>query len=139
MAIPDDERRELRGGAPVRHPPLGPALRCSLRHVVQRADWGAIGHLADLHAREGRPPADPQRRVHSAENPLARRALARRSSCAVGDPDAIAREFARLRTAGLDGLAVNFVDYLRELPYFAAEVLPRLERLGLRRAARVSG
>ena len=26
----------------------------------------------------------------------------------------------------------NFVDYLKELPYFAAEVLPRLERLGLR-------
>jgi hypothetical protein len=24
------------------------------------------------------------------------------------------------------------VDYLKELPYFAAEVLPRLERLGLR-------
>jgi hypothetical protein len=36
--------------------------------------------------------------------------------------------------AGLDGLALNFVDYLQELPYFAAEVLPRLERLGLRAA-----
>lgn len=35
-------------------------------------------------------------------------------------------------TAGSDGLAINFVDYLKELPYFAAEVLPRLERLGLR-------
>ena len=30
------------------------------------------------------------------------------------------------------GLALNSVDYLKELPYFAAEVLPRLERLGLR-------
>jgi len=29
-------------------------------------------------------------------------------------------------------MAINFVDYLTELPYFAAEVLPRLERLGLR-------
>jgi alkanesulfonate monooxygenase SsuD/methylene tetrahydromethanopterin reductase-like flavin-dependent oxidoreductase (luciferase family) len=70
--------------------------------------------------------------VHSAHNPLARRALARGSYCVVGDPDAVAREFARLRAAGLDGLAINFVDYLRELPYFAAEVLPRLETLGLR-------
>jgi hypothetical protein len=34
--------------------------------------------------------------------------------------------------AGLDGLAINFADYLKELPYFAAEVLPRLERLRLR-------
>jgi alkanesulfonate monooxygenase SsuD/methylene tetrahydromethanopterin reductase-like flavin-dependent oxidoreductase (luciferase family) len=50
----------------------------------------------------------------------------------VGDPDAVAREFSRLRAAGLDGLAINFVDYLEELPYFAAEVLPRLDRLGLR-------
>jgi alkanesulfonate monooxygenase SsuD/methylene tetrahydromethanopterin reductase-like flavin-dependent oxidoreductase (luciferase family) len=110
-----------------------------LQHVVEHADRGAIGHLADLHAREGRPPADPQRLVHSAHNPLARRALARGSYCVVGDPDAIAREFARLRTAGLDGLAINFVDYLRELPYFAAEVLPRLEKLGLRSGRRSTG
>jgi hypothetical protein len=27
---------------------------------------------------------------------------------------------------------VSFVNYLDELPYFCAEVLPRLERLGLR-------
>lgn len=38
----------------------------------------------------------------------------------------------RLRAAGFDGLALNFVDYLAELPYFAEAVLPRLERLGLR-------
>ena len=44
------------------------------------------------------------------------------------------RRIARLRSAGFDGLALNFVDYLKELPYFAAEVLPRLERLGLRTA-----
>ena len=105
-----------------------------LQYVVDHADWGAIGYLAGLHAREGRQQTDPQRLVHSSANPLARRALARGSYCVVGDPDAVARELARLQTAGLDGLAINFVDYLKELPYFAAEVLPRLERLGLRRA-----
>jgi alkanesulfonate monooxygenase SsuD/methylene tetrahydromethanopterin reductase-like flavin-dependent oxidoreductase (luciferase family) len=103
-----------------------------LQYVVDHADLGAIGYLADMHAREGRPRNDPQRLVHSAHNPLARRALARGSYCVIGDPDAVAREFSRLRSAGLDGLAINFVDYLKELPYFAAEVLPRLERLGLR-------
>jgi alkanesulfonate monooxygenase SsuD/methylene tetrahydromethanopterin reductase-like flavin-dependent oxidoreductase (luciferase family) len=103
-----------------------------LQYVVDRADWGAIGYLADMHAREGRPPTDPQRLVHSGANPTARRALARGSYCVVGNPDALAKEFARLRAAGLDGLAINFVDYLKELPFFAAEVLPRLERLGLR-------
>ena len=103
-----------------------------LQHVVDHADWGAIGYLADMHAKEGRRPSDPQRLVHSGANPLARRALARGSYCVVGDPDAVVKEFSRLRAAGLDGLAINFVDYLKELPYFAAEVLPRLERLGLR-------
>ena len=103
-----------------------------LQHVVDHADLGAIGYLADLHAKEGRQQRDPQRLVHSGHNPLARRVLARGSYCVVGDPDAVARELARLRAAGLDGLAINFVDYLKELPYFAAEVLPRLEGLGLR-------
>ena len=34
--------------------------------------------------------------------------------------------------AGLAGSTVAFLDYLKEIPYFIAEVLPRLERLGLR-------
>jgi FMNH2-dependent dimethyl sulfone monooxygenase len=44
----------------------------------------------------------------------------------------VAQELARLQAVGFDGLALNFVDYLTELPYFAEAVLPRLERLGLR-------
>jgi alkanesulfonate monooxygenase SsuD/methylene tetrahydromethanopterin reductase-like flavin-dependent oxidoreductase (luciferase family) len=64
-----------------------------------------------------------------------RRVLARGGYCAIGDPDTVTQELARLRSADLDGLALNFVDYLQELPYFAAEVLPRLERLGLRAAS----
>jgi FMNH2-dependent dimethyl sulfone monooxygenase len=30
------------------------------------------------------------------------------------------------------GIAVSFVNYLNELPYFGTEVLPRLVRLGVR-------
>jgi dimethylsulfone monooxygenase len=36
---------------------------------------------------------------------------------------------------GLRGIAVSFVNYLDELPYFCAEVLPRLEQAGLRQPA----
>src|SRR2546430_7074800 len=54
------------------------------------------------------------------------------SSDLVGDPDAVAREMARLSAAGLTGIGISFVNYLDELPYFCAEVLPRLARLGLR-------
>src|SRR5262249_6163956 len=50
----------------------------------------------------------------------------------VGTPDAVAEEMARMSAAGLAGCTVAFVDYLKEIPYFLAEVLPRLERLGLR-------
>jgi dimethylsulfone monooxygenase len=50
----------------------------------------------------------------------------------VGDPDRVAGQLAQLAEAGLRGIGVSFVNYLDELPYFAAEVLPRLERIGLR-------
>jgi alkanesulfonate monooxygenase SsuD/methylene tetrahydromethanopterin reductase-like flavin-dependent oxidoreductase (luciferase family) len=50
----------------------------------------------------------------------------------VGTPDDIAEEMARMSATGLAGCTVAFVDYLKEIPYFIAEVLPRLERLGIR-------
>ncbi|MSO91681.1 MAG: LLM class flavin-dependent oxidoreductase [Acetobacteraceae bacterium] len=50
----------------------------------------------------------------------------------VGTPDEIAVEMARMSAAGLAGTSVAFLDYLKEIPYFIQEVLPRLERLGLR-------
>ena len=50
----------------------------------------------------------------------------------IGDPDQVATELAILSEAGLTGIAVSFVNYADELPYFCDEVLPRLERMGLR-------
>lgn len=50
----------------------------------------------------------------------------------VGDPDDVARELKRLSDAGFDGVVFGFVNYLDELPYFVSEVIPRLERMGLR-------
>jgi alkanesulfonate monooxygenase SsuD/methylene tetrahydromethanopterin reductase-like flavin-dependent oxidoreductase (luciferase family) len=52
----------------------------------------------------------------------------------VGDPDQVARQLADLSAAGLTGIAVSGVNYLAELPFLAAEVLPRLQRLGVREA-----
>jgi len=51
----------------------------------------------------------------------------------VGTPDDIAREMKHMSEAGLAGMSIAFLDYLKEIPYFIAEVLPRLERLGLRK------
>ena len=50
----------------------------------------------------------------------------------VGDPDTVAAEIDRIAKVGLRGIGVSFVNYLDEFPYFRDEVLPRLERLGLR-------
>jgi alkanesulfonate monooxygenase SsuD/methylene tetrahydromethanopterin reductase-like flavin-dependent oxidoreductase (luciferase family) len=50
----------------------------------------------------------------------------------VGDPDQIAQTLAHLSQAGLRGIGFSFVNYLKELPYFCDEVLPRLERMGIR-------
>ena len=50
----------------------------------------------------------------------------------VGSPDDVAEEMARMSATGLAGCTVAFVDYLKEIPFFVQEVLPRLERLGLR-------
>ncbi len=49
----------------------------------------------------------------------------------IGTPDEVAAEIERFARAGFDGMTLSFVDYVGELEHFAAEVLPRLERLGV--------
>ena len=49
-----------------------------------------------------------------------------------GDPDTVAHDLAELAAAGARGIALSFVNFADELPYFRDEVLPRLQRLGLR-------
>ena len=44
----------------------------------------------------------------------------------------IADEMERITAAGFAGTTLSFVDYVKEFPYFRDEVLPRLERKGLR-------
>jgi alkanesulfonate monooxygenase SsuD/methylene tetrahydromethanopterin reductase-like flavin-dependent oxidoreductase (luciferase family) len=53
----------------------------------------------------------------------------------VGDPDHVAAEFRRISEAGFAGATIATVNYLADLPYLIQEVLPRLERMGLRRPA----
>jgi alkanesulfonate monooxygenase SsuD/methylene tetrahydromethanopterin reductase-like flavin-dependent oxidoreductase (luciferase family) len=53
----------------------------------------------------------------------------------IGDPDTIAEKMQMLSEIGFSGIAMGLVNYLDELPYFRDEVLPRLERLGLRQPA----
>jgi alkanesulfonate monooxygenase SsuD/methylene tetrahydromethanopterin reductase-like flavin-dependent oxidoreductase (luciferase family) len=50
----------------------------------------------------------------------------------IGTPDQVAEELANISRAGMRGIAVSFVNYLNEAPYFCDEVLPRLARMGIR-------
>jgi FMNH2-dependent dimethyl sulfone monooxygenase len=50
----------------------------------------------------------------------------------IGSFDDVAQTFKRLADAGLNGMATGLVNYTREMPYLRDEVLPRMERLGLR-------
>ncbi len=95
--------------------------------VVDMADWISVDEiLAAKHITPDRLPPEQFEKVrHQQANGMGGLPL-------VGDPDRVAAQLARLAEAGLRGIGVSFVNYLDELPYFCAEVLPRLERLGLR-------
>jgi dimethylsulfone monooxygenase len=54
----------------------------------------------------------------------------------VGTPDSIAEQLATLSRSGVRGIAFSMVNYLQEFPLFRDEVLPRLQRLGVRASSR---
>jgi alkanesulfonate monooxygenase SsuD/methylene tetrahydromethanopterin reductase-like flavin-dependent oxidoreductase (luciferase family) len=95
---------------------------------VESADWGAIDGMLAL--------KNITPRNTAADEFTAKRTLLASSGIGgypfVGTPDKVAAEFANLARAGFRGLAVSFVNYLNDVPYFCAEVLPRLARMGLR-------
>ncbi len=104
------------------------------QHVIDHADRAAVGQLIDMHRRTTHHEDTENAFRHMGEGPLERQVLARGNFCAIGDPDHVAGEIARLAGVGFDGIALNFVNYLDELPFFVQEVLPRLETMGLRTA-----
>jgi alkanesulfonate monooxygenase SsuD/methylene tetrahydromethanopterin reductase-like flavin-dependent oxidoreductase (luciferase family) len=94
--------------------------------IIDHADWRAVDNILAMKdiTPETHPQDFVQRRNHYANGmgglPI------------IGDPDKVAQTLAGLSEAGFAGIAVSFVNYLEELPYFCDEVLPRLARLGLR-------
>jgi alkanesulfonate monooxygenase SsuD/methylene tetrahydromethanopterin reductase-like flavin-dependent oxidoreductase (luciferase family) len=56
----------------------------------------------------------------------------------IGSPDTVADTLEAISKAGFDGTTLAFVDYTGEFPYFRDEVMPRLERRGLRAPHRLN-
>ena len=95
--------------------------------VVDQADWSAVDKLLSLRG------ITPQT-VSAEEFALKRKHFSHGNSGVpiVGDPDHVTKKLLELVSAGLTGIAVSFVNYGDELPYFRSEVLQRLERAGVR-------
>jgi FMNH2-dependent dimethyl sulfone monooxygenase len=49
-----------------------------------------------------------------------------------GTPEKIVDYCIKLKAAGCDGIQINFFDYMPDLEYFGARVLPLLRQAGLR-------
>jgi dimethylsulfone monooxygenase len=92
------------------------------------ADWEAVDHMHVV----GRNNASTAHQSDTYQRLRIRFAAGYGGYPCVGDPDHVAAELARVSEAGFLGFAAGFVNYLDEFPYFRDEVLPRLERLGLR-------
>jgi alkanesulfonate monooxygenase SsuD/methylene tetrahydromethanopterin reductase-like flavin-dependent oxidoreductase (luciferase family) len=95
---------------------------------IENADWGAIDRMLAL--KNVTPQSTPADEFAGKRTMLASSGIG--GYPFVGTPDKIAAELANLGRAGFRGLALSFVNYLNEVPYFCAEVLPRLARMGLR-------
>jgi alkanesulfonate monooxygenase SsuD/methylene tetrahydromethanopterin reductase-like flavin-dependent oxidoreductase (luciferase family) len=100
------------------------------RYVVDNADQGAIDNIIRIMF------ANAESFPKAALESLRERFAAGHGGWPlVGTPDDITDGLEQLAQAGLAGTVFGFVDYIKELPYFEQEVLPRLEAKGLRRSA----
>ena len=96
--------------------------------ILENADWGAVEQMMALkNITRQTVAADEYARQ---QQYFAGKAIG--GYPFIGTPDKVAEELANISKAGMRGIAVSFVNYLNEVPYFRDEVLPRLVRLGVR-------
>ena len=95
--------------------------------AVERADWNAVRDILALKnispESVGQEEFDKQRTQYA--NGMGGLPI-------VGDPDYVANTLLDLAKSGLRGIGISMVNYLDELPFLAQEVLPRLEKAGIR-------
>jgi alkanesulfonate monooxygenase SsuD/methylene tetrahydromethanopterin reductase-like flavin-dependent oxidoreductase (luciferase family) len=98
------------------------------RYIVhENGDWAGAEHIVAIRTKGNRS-IPPDRLLELKERHLAGVG----SFPLVGSYDEVAATLKRLSDAGLDGMAIGLVNYIDEFPTLRDELLPRLERLGLR-------
>jgi alkanesulfonate monooxygenase SsuD/methylene tetrahydromethanopterin reductase-like flavin-dependent oxidoreductase (luciferase family) len=102
-------------------------------YVFEHGDWEAANNLRLMawNYQKGRPPELQKEQMY-------RYCAGHAGYPLIGTPDDVADGLRRIAEAGFAGSTISFVDYVSEFPYFRDEVLPRLERMGLRESIRVA-
>ncbi len=99
-------------------------------YTYEMGDWDAVEHTLSIRGQSRSIPAEKlaamKERLVSGVGTFP----------VVGSLDDCAETFRRMSEGGLDGMALGLVNYIDELPFLEAELLPRMERLGLRQPAR---
>ena len=94
--------------------------------VHEMGDWDAVEHILSIRQQSQSIPtkvlAEMKERLISGVGTFP----------VVGSPDSISKTFQKMADAGLNGMAIGMVNYIDELPFIQAELLPRMERAGLR-------
>ena len=97
-------------------------------YADEYADWNAVDNLMALQGLHA------QSFTKEMLQTFRSRFAAGHGSCPlIGTPDDVAAEITRFADAGFSGMTLSFVDYTKELEFFAQEVLPRLEAAGVRK------
>jgi alkanesulfonate monooxygenase SsuD/methylene tetrahydromethanopterin reductase-like flavin-dependent oxidoreductase (luciferase family) len=94
---------------------------------VANADWAAVDSMIKSRPVLGKEdsPEEIERKRKALANGYGTPAF-------VGDPDEVATEIAKLSSAGIKAIGLDFFHYANDLPFFIDEVIPRLAKLGLR-------
>jgi len=96
--------------------------------VHEQGDWEAAEHIVRIRMAGG-----GQSIPHEVfKQHTARMVAGIGTSPVVGSYDQVAALFKRLSDSGLDGMAIGMVNYIDDFPILRDEILPRMERLGLR-------
>ena len=99
--------------------------------VHEMGDWEAAEHIVSIRI-SGGGQSIPAERVRA----MVERHVSGIGTCPIiGDYDEVAAQLKTFADAGLDGLAFGLVNYIDDFPAIRDEILPRLERLGLRASA----
>ncbi len=93
--------------------------------VHECGDWEAAEYAANLRGKR----ANTWMNTH---DDLKARLMTGSSHPIIGSYDDAVEMFQKLHTMGIDGLAVDTINYIKDFPWIRDELLPRMERVGLR-------